>query len=649
MASAWGSGVRSYSNGSVYADLDNDGDADLVVNNINETAFIYRNNSEKKPGNHFLSVTLRGKGLNTRGTGATVTLYTGGIKQVLQQDPTRGFLSSVSDVLHFGLGSSDKADSLIIIWPDRSEQRLVNVAANQAIVLDNLNAAKHPLIKDNRDKKLKIFTPATIPGLDYIHREDPWTDFRREHLIPYSLAAEGPALAAGDINGDSLQDLFLGGAKGSHPVLFVQQRDGSFRKPVQSRFTDPNAADDVDAAFFDADNDGDQDLYIVKGGNELPAGHPLLSDKLYINDGRGEYSEADKGLLPLISHNGSCVRPCDFNNDGHVDLFVGSRSLPGAYGISPEQFLLENDGQGHLRNITSGVAPELKNIGMVTDACWADVDGDGDYDLVVTGEWMGICLFRNDNGHFTETGRESGFGDTEGWWSSLKAVDIDNDGDMDLIAGNLGLNSLLKASVKEPVTLYVNDFDNNGSPDPVICSFQDGASFPVASLDEIAAQIKGVAGKFREYSDFGEKTIDDIFGKDIVRQSIIKTAVLFESSIFLNDGKGTFKRVPLPPEAQFSPVRDIVTGDFDHDGYVDIVAAGNDYQVLPLLGRYDASFGWFLKGEPGGTFTAEMPVASGLRIDGDARHIRIINIKGREYLVAAVNNGSARIFKLKPR
>jgi hypothetical protein len=643
MASEWGFHTRSYSNGSTYADLDNDGDLDLVVNNINEEAYIFRNNASEQQSHHYLSVICKGKDLNTRGIGTRVTIYSGGMQQVADLFPTRGFMSAVSDVLHFGLGTAESIDSLVVRWPDRSEQILRNIQADQVLALEMGNAIMPPPEPESETSGSGLLNPELITGLEFRHREDGYTDFRRELLIPHSLSAEGPSMAVGDVNGDGLDDLFAGGAKGQASLLFAQQQNGNFT-PIQLPLFLTGNADEVDAAFFDADNDGDQDLYLVRGGNEIPAGNPLLADQLLINNGKGLFS---KGLLPMLSHNGSCVRPGDFDGDGDPDLFVGSRSIPGAYGWPPDQFLLENNGHGRFTDVTDERSAELKNAGMVTDARWFDYDGDGDLDLAMAGEWMKVTIFRNDNGYFTDVTGKAGLDASSGWWFCLEVADIEGDGDPDLIGGNLGLNSLLKATPKEPLEMYLNDFDNNGTLDQVICSYQNGISYPVASLDELAGQLPYLGKLYARYSDFGGKTVRDIFETKVLQQSILKKAVLLESCIFLNNGKGAFTKFALPKEAQFSPVRDILVQFLNQDSIADIILVGNNYAVRPSLGRYDASYGWCLLGEKQGGFKALLPMESGFSVNGDARRILPFKAGSKSCLVAATNNGEIQVFRVR--
>jgi len=640
----WGFEIPDYSNGSTYADLDNDGDLELVVNNINGPASIYRNNSESLPDRHFLKVELKGSDLNRFGVGAQVCIYAGGKQQMAQHYATRGFMSSTSDLLHFGLGSDTLVDSLSILWPGLLKQTLYGVQGNQTIHLDISRAEPVVSLKKTRSEK-PIFRSTSIPGLDFRHRENDWEDIDREALIPASLSAEGPALAAGDVNGDGLIDVFMGGATDQVSHLYIQVPGARFMSSAQPSFLHDRYTEEVDAAFFDADGDGDQDLYLVRGGSEEFAGSPILNDRLLLNDGHGHFEHSPPGSIPLLMQNGACVRPADFDGDGDMDLFLGTRSIPGAYGISPEQFILENDGSGHFSPLPPERLGTLHKAGMVTDARWFDYDQDGDPDLVVVGTWMNVSIFTNNQGTFSEVTASAGLAETSGWWNCIELADLDLDGDLDLIAGNHGVNSMLKASLQEPVELWLNDFDNNGVPDPILCSYHDGNSYPLASFDELKRQIIGVEQIYPSYADFGGQTVAEMLGEELLAKSLLKKAVQLESAIFINRGDGTFETRTLPVESQFSPVRAVRSADFNQDGIPDLLLAGNNYFTRPSLGRQDASFAWFLTGNRALEYKTLWPAESGFSVNGDMRKMHLIEIEGEQHILCLPNNNSIQIFK----
>jgi hypothetical protein len=643
MGPSWGMGTADFSNGSTYADLDNDGDLDLVVNNINGPASLYRNNAESLLDHHFLSVVLKGSGLNTQGLGTRITLYIKGQPHVVEQFPTRGFLSSVSGVLHFGLGTSTMLDSIKVRWPDLTERIYYQVKADQQITLKMEEGVPLPSQPGTEAKALTLFSQAVIPGLEFKHREDTFSDQDRERLIPQNLSSEGPALAVGDINGDGLDDLFAGGAKNQASAIFIQQADGSFKSLHVPLLLNDRLTEDVAAALFDADGDGDADLYIVRGGNEYPVGNPMLADRLLINNGSGSFQKSPKGALPFLAHNGSCVRPADYDGDGDMDLFVGSRSVPWAYGLSPQQVLLENDGKGNFREVAGSQINGLKDAGMVSDAEWADIDQDGSPDLVIVGEWMNVMIFQNNKGSFKDITEVAGLGKTSGWWNCIKVEDMDQDGDLDLLAGNYGLNSMLKASQEELVEMYVNDFDNNGLPEQVICSYHNGISYPIASLDELASQINGIGKRYPNYAAFAGEHAQDIFGSEKLGQSYKREAVLFESTLFVNNGDLTFLAISLPVEAQFSSVRDMEAGDFNLDGLTDLILCGNNYQGRPSLGRQDASYGLYLQGAGGNIFLAQPIAGSGLKIHGDSRNIALLESGEKQYFAVGINDDELQL------
>ncbi len=645
MAGEWGLAQPGFSNGSVYVDLNNSGALDLVMNNINAPASIYRNRARSLNGKHFLTVTLHGAGANTEGIGAKVIISQHGAKQMLELMPTRGFQSSVDPRLHFGLGTSAVIDSLTVIWPDRRYQVLTNVAGDRILALSQQNATgrysyeKAPAVQ-------RMFQDVTRQtALDFKHEENTFFDYNREPLMTERLSTEGPALAIGDVNGDSLDDIYVGGAKWQAGKLFIQSHDGRFHDAAEGAFRNDSLYEDVDAAFFDANGDGHPDLYVVSGGNEFSGTDEALRDRLYINDGHGHFRRATDAL-PTFFDNGSCVVPGDFNGDGHIDLFVGSRVVSRNYGLSPRSHLLQNDGSGHFTDVTRDKAQALSDAGMVSSAAWVDYDNDGKLDLVVVGEWMPIRVFHQENGRFVDRTGDAGFSGTNGWWNVVTAADLNGDGRKDLVLGNLGLNSYVKASRTEPARLYVNDFFQTGALKQILTFYKHGVSYPVAGRDEMVRVMPPLASKYPSYASFGASKIEDIFSASELRRANVLVADDFASSVAMNDGNGRFTLSPLPVEAQFAPIYSVLADDFDGDGHTDILAAGNFYGVTPVLGRYDASYGLFLRGDGKGRFRSVDLDASNVLIEGQVRDMKVLRrANGGMVIVVARNDDKLAILQ----
>jgi hypothetical protein len=640
----WGLDKPSFANGATYADLDGDGALDLVVNNVNEEAFVYRNNARSLlPANHYLQVKLDGEGHNRFGVGAKVTLQSG--KQTFYQElsPTRGFQSSVDYILTFGLGKIDTVQSVKVDWPDGRVSTLQNVAANQRITVKQSGAAKAGIAPSQPEKKLvtDITQRTTFP---FVHHENDYVDFDRERLMPKMLSTEGPLMAVADVNGDGLDDVFIGGAKDQPSAILIQQPDGSFVKSNEQLLAQDAISEDIGAVFFDANGDGHPDLYVVTGGSEFSDFAPALEDRLYLNDGKGNFRKA-VGALPPLAASGSRVAAADFDGDGAVDLFVGGRSVPGRYGIDPQSALLRNDGHGKFTDVTDKAAPGLSHIGMVTDAIWKDVDGDGRPDLVVVGEWMPITIFHNAGHGKLVKMNVPGLEKSNGWWNRIIAGDFTGHGRVDFIAGNLGLNTRLQAKENEPVTMYVKDFAHNGFVQQIISYYNNGKAYPLALRDDLIRSLTFLKDRYLNYKDYARQTVADVFPKKDLSDAVVKNAYTFATTLARNNGDGTFTVVPLPLEAQIAPMYGLLAADIDGDGKPDLLMAGNLDGVKPELGKMSAGYGLYLRGDGHGHFTPVKELESGFFVPGQARDIQRVRTRNGYIYIVSRNNDRPLIFR----
>ena len=639
----WGLEGPGFSNGSAYGDLDNDGDLDLVVNNVNAPLSVFKNKTNEVNKNHFLTVKLKGTGKNLNGIGAKVSVYQQGSVKLLQQMPNRGFQSSCDLQMVFGLGKNAKIDSLKIIWTDDKVEVIKNPKADQAITLDYKNA--NQTFKENFIPKSKIFADVTSSTLAYTHQESNFIDFNRDVLLKQRYSTQGPAMAVGDVNGDGLDDVYFGGATGQVKQLFIQQKNGKFVESKQADFDLDVTTENTDAIFFDADKDNDLDLFVVTGSNEFEPNAPELHDLLYLNDGKGNFKRDLR--FPAIFENGSCVTAADFDHDGDQDLFVGSRMISGKYGLNPSSNFYINDGTGNFKNQSKRFMPEIVDLGMITDAEWSDIDKDGFMDLIVTQDWGEIVVFKNEKGRKLTLSNK--IKNTEGLWNCIKPADIDGDGDIDFIVGNIGENTKLKVSPENPAFMHVNDFDKNGTIEQIIsCITEDGKTYPMVLKGELQRALPMVKKKYIKYADFANKSITEIFTPEQMAGSLEKKVTTTASIMLINDGKGNFEVRALPIEAQFSRIAAIETGDFDKDGILDILLAGNFFDALPEWGRFDANYGLMLKGKGKGQFEVIKSNESGFRTIGQVRKMyKVKTSANQEVVVLAKNNDKAQVFSFK--
>jgi hypothetical protein len=638
----WGFDVPSYSNGAVYADLDRDGDLDIVVSNIDAPAFLYKNQliTEKQVDStsNFLRVQLVGDG--KAGLGASIKLSDGINSQYRYVNPYRGYLSTLENIVHFGLGKQTKVETLTISWSDGKMQELQAIPTNQTLVIDYENAQYSAQTEPSTAANLLFTEVSDSLNISYVHQENDFADFKVQPILPHKHSQNGPGIAVGDVNGDGLEDFYVGGSAGFPGGLFYQNQDGSFQKTDQPF---EESSEDMGSLFFDADNDGDLDLYVVNGGSTQHNNNPLYPDHFYVNDGTGNFQYAPTAIPPINS-SGSTVIAADYDKDGDFDLFVGGRVSPGKYPIAPQSYLLENNsqkGQVQFKDIT----PEsMKTIGMVSAALWTDYDNDGWQDLMLVGEFMPITFFKNQNGNIYPS--SFNVHHSNGWWNSLHAADLDNDGDMDYIIGNLGLNTRYKnVSIEEPLCVYAKDYDKNGRIDPVICYYIEGENYIAASRDMLIKQINSMRVRFKTYESYGTAPFHRSFTEEELSDAYILKSETFANSYLENKGKGEFELRALPRSAQIAPIFGALAEDVNEDGFLDVMLVGNSYATETALGQYDAAKGILLLGNGKGNFEDISVSKTGFFMDKDAKSLaKLVNKEGQALYLASRNNAPLKVF-----
>ncbi len=631
--------LPTFSNGAVYADLDNDGDLDIVVNNIDDPVLIYRNTANDKQGAPALRLQLEGPQNNRNAIGTRLLVYDSAGIHTYEKYPVRGFQSSMEIPLQAGMKQS-RPDSLVLIWPDGSYEKMetaggLNRKLKYRNGLPKFNFAGFRL--NTGWKGVPQWTDITAQtGLAYKHEENPFVEFDREPLIPQMVSREGPALAVADMNGDGREDLFVGASKTYRPGLFLQTPDGKLVRSQQPALDADTMYEETDAVWQDVNNDHYPDLILASGGNEYYGEDKHLSPRLFLNNAQGLLTEQPDAFAGIYL-TASCVLPCDFNGDGFTDLFFGGRAVPWEYGAVPQSYLLQNDGKGNFKDITPAVAKELGQAGFVTGGSWSDIDGDKDLDLVLSLEWGPVTAFINDKGRFTRKNLTT----QNGWWQALQPVDIDNDGDIDLVAGNLGWNSRLRATAQEPLRLYYADFDGNGKKEQLLTYYLNGKELVFANKDELQKQLPLLKKKFLYAADFAKADLETLVGKEKLKEATVLVATEMSNALLVNDGKGNFKLSPLPWQAQLSPYRCFLVSDFNQDGRQDLLCMGNFYGSNIQMGRYDADFGSVLLNKGNAQFADPLP----LQWKGEIRKARTLLLNGKPVFVLARNNDSLRVVR----
>ena len=635
----WGFETPSLSNGVAYGDLDNDGDLDMVINNVNMLPFVYRNNSDSLTTNNYLKIKLEGDQVNKFGVGSTVKIYHNNKIYVQDQMPSRGFQSSMDYVMTIGLGKATKVDSLRIIWPNNKTQKWDNIEVNSTLTLKQSEATE--IQSSLLPKKNKTLVSEVLKTNLQKHQENSYSDFDYEGLINKMLSQEGPALAIGDINNDGNDDFYIGGAKNQPGLLYLNLGNGKTALSIQKSFDKDAMFEDTTAAFFDANGDGNLDLMIGSGGNEIGQENNYKV-RLYINNGKGRFDSAEK-KLPSLRKNISVITPYDFDNDGDIDVFIGARSLVATYGINPTHQFLENNGDGTFIDTTEKVAYDVKSAGMITDAIWKDINKDGKKDLITVSEWDTPKIYINNGRRLIK--QKSTLDDLFGMWNVVEAADLDNDGDIDFILGNQGSNTIHKTSSENPVKMWVNDFDNNGTIEQIMTNHKNGKDYPIHMKKELTAQLVSLKKQNLKASEYAKKSIDELFSASIFKNSIMKQSTISESIIAVNEGDWNFSVKKLPSRVQLSCVCGIVCTDVNNDGNLDIIMAGNNFEFKPQYSRLDASHGSVLLGDGSLDFKWQNYNTSGFVIKNEAKHLKTISDKsGKTYLLAAINNEKPKLF-----